>query len=134
MQMATKPAYVYAATVVRVHDGDTLDVDVDLGFHVAVRPVPIRLLGCNAAELGTPGGDAAAAHLAAMLPAGTPLVIETVQVDKYGGRWDAAVILAADGADLVAELIAGQWAAPWTGAGPKPVPPWPRTITSDARR
>lgn len=118
--------YQYAAVITRVVDGDTVQADVDLGFHVWLRGAMFRLLGCNAIEHDQPGGAEATANLATLLPAGTPVVLTSVKVDKYGGRYDCSITLP-DGRDLVSLLIAGQWAAPWDGTGPKPVPPWPRT-------
>lgn len=44
----------YNATVVKVVDGDTIDVDIDLGFYVILRKQRIRLHGINAAELRGP--------------------------------------------------------------------------------
>lgn len=125
--------FTYNATVLSVHDGDTIDVDVDHGFYVHQNPVPVRLLGCNAAELGTPGGDAARDNLVALLPAGTPIVLQTAKPDKFAPRWDAAVMYrGSDGRfhELVDDLIAQQWASAWDGKGEKPVPPWPRTVAA----
>lgn len=42
--------YWYRATVVKIVDGDTLDVDVDLGFSI-YHTIRIRLNGLNTAEL-----------------------------------------------------------------------------------
>lgn len=125
------PAYTYTAVVVRVVDGDSLHLDVDLGFNVWLRDVPFRLAGCNARELSTPGGPEARDHLTALLPAGTVVTVRSVKTDKYA-RWDADVILppvagVTGGPRLTDILINGGWAAPWTGAGTAPVPPWPRT-------
>jgi endonuclease YncB( thermonuclease family) len=125
-------AFTYNATVLRIIDGDTIEVDVDHGFYLHNTPVPVRLLGCNAAEHGTPGGDAATANLAALVPPGTPIALVTAKPDKFAPRWDADVTYrGSDGRyrDLVADLVAGQWVAPWDGRGVKPVPPWPRTVT-----
>jgi micrococcal nuclease len=119
--------YEYAATVTAVHDGDTLDADISLGFHLWLRAQPIRLTGCNARELNMPGGHEARDHLAALLPPGTVVKLRTLKPDKFGDRVDASVVLA-DGTDLVAQLVAQQWAAAWDGTGPKPVPLWPRTV------
>lgn len=117
--------FVYNATVISVHDGDTLTLDVDLGFSVHVTE-SFRLLGCNARELSQPGGPEARNNLASLLPAGSQVQIRSVKPDKFGGRFDAAVDL--NGNDLIALLIAEQWAAAWNGQGTKPVPPWPRTV------
>ena len=43
--------YHYRAVVTDVHDGDTITVDLDLGFHVWVRGEKIRLAGIDAPEL-----------------------------------------------------------------------------------
>lgn len=118
------PSYVYAATVLSVHDGDTITLDVDLGFSVHVR-TSVRLLGCNARELSDVGGKEARDNLRALLPAGTPVTARSVLVDKWGGRYDAAITLA-DGTDLVQSLIASHWLAAWDGTGTRPLPPWPR--------
>jgi endonuclease YncB( thermonuclease family) len=114
------------ATVAYVHDGDTLAADLDLGFGLKLRQL-LRLDGCNAIELSQPGGHEARYNLGAMLPVGVVVPVSVVSLDKYAGRCDAQVTLP-DGRDLVTVLIAGQWAVAWNGLGPKPTPPWPRTI------
>ncbi len=48
---------------------------------------------------------------------------------KFGGELVADVTVLPHGANLVAELIAQQWAVIWDGNGKAPVPPWPRTVT-----
>ena len=122
------PTYIYAATVLSVHDGDTIAVDADMGMSVHFR-TNVRFLGCNAIELSQPGGIEARDNLRALLPAGTPVVLRSVLVDKYGGRVDAQINLA-DGTDLIATLIAAHWAALWDGSGTRPTPPWPRPEAS----
>lgn len=121
----TSTTYLFGATVLSVHDGDTLTVDLDLGMFVH-RITTVRLRGCNARELSQPGGVEARDHLRSVLPVGTEVTVGTVKADKYGNRWEANVRLQ-DGSDLVTGLIAGQWAATWDGRGSRPLPPWPRT-------
>lgn len=121
--------FIYNATVLYAHDGDTFDCDVDFGFYLHHAPTPVRLLGCNARELSAPGGIEARDNLAALLPVGARVLLQTAKPDKYAPRWDAQVTyLTADGAvhDLVTDLIADGWAAAWDGKGSAPVPPWPR--------
>ena len=43
--------YKYKATVVRVVDGDTIDVDIDLGFFISMKRQRIRLHGIDAPEV-----------------------------------------------------------------------------------
>ncbi len=123
--------FILNATVISVHDGDTINVVVDLSmFHYAgsqSHPIPIRLAGCNARELSAPGGPEARDHLAALLPPGTPVVLHTVKPDKFAPRWDAYVETAAG--DLTAALVLAQWAASWNGSGSAPVPIWPRSLS-----
>ena len=124
--------YVYYATVTAVHDGDTFQVDLDYGDHMWQKAVEIRLNGCNAAELASPGGADAQAALAAYLPVGTVVLLQSLAPDKFGTRKDADVYLLdaagrpLPGGNLVTLLIAQGWLAPWNGTGPKPVPAWPR--------
>lgn len=118
------------ATVTRVTDGDTIRANIDLNLKAALTDYPVRLAGCNAWEKATEGGKAALAHLTARLPVGTKVVLTTVKDYKYGGEFIANIWLM-DGTDLVAELIAAQWLAPWDGKGrgADHVPPWPRTVS-----
>jgi micrococcal nuclease len=53
--------YQYYATVISVHDGDTLTVDIDLGFGVLLRNQKIRLHGINAPEINSDQKDEAIA-------------------------------------------------------------------------
>ena len=46
-------AFYYNATLVRVIDGDTIDVDIDLGFSVWLKKQRIRLAGIDTPESRT---------------------------------------------------------------------------------
>lgn len=105
----TLPLFTYRAEVVRVIDGDTIDFDVDLGFHDH-QGIRTRLLGINAPEMSTLAGKAArqfvvdqfmacGAVVAVVLgsPAGPPPILLEIETfkdagDKYG-RWLARVHL-----------------------------------------
>lgn len=117
------------AYVVRVIDGDTVVLDIDLGYHSWQRDQSHRLAGCNAWEKATVAGAAARTNLIGLLPTGLEVSVRTVKPDKFGDRYDAYITLP-DGRDLTFLLIAEQWVAAWDGKGLKPVPPWPRTIGS----
>ncbi|MAC71635.1 MAG: nuclease [Gammaproteobacteria bacterium] len=45
--------YIYVCEIVKVVDGDTIDVNVDLGWSVSVRKQRIRLYGIDAPESRT---------------------------------------------------------------------------------
>lgn len=92
------PPYIYRARIVSVYDGDTVTVDIDVGFGVWLHKQKLRLFGINAPEVrgeereaGIESRDA----LRAMLPVGRSVVIATKR-DKKGkyGRWLAEVYYA----------------------------------------
>lgn len=120
----TTTLHCYAAKSVRVVDGDTLDITLQLGFHVDFTTT-LRLNRINAAEHGTPSGDAATAYLTQRL-ANVPVVIQTVQntlgvdeQEKYG-RWLAEVWV--NDVNINDEMVATGHAVAYSGHGPKPVP------------
>lgn len=117
------PLYVYRATIVGVTDGDSVTVLTDLGFYVTAR-VKVRLIGINARELTMPGGKEARDHLAELLPVGLVCILDSVGVDKYGGRSSGRLILP-DRRSVADVMVTDGYAARWTGTGPRPVPPWP---------
>lgn len=87
--------YEYKATIRRVIDGDTVDMDVDLGFGTWRANERMRLAIINAPEMkGTerPAGIKSKQHLEALLPLGTEVVIRT-EKDKSDsfGRWIAHI-------------------------------------------
>jgi len=101
--------YEYRASIVDVHDGDTMHVEVDLGLDIGTR-LTVRLYGLNAPELSTPEGRAAlewvnqwvAAHASSGV-----IVLRTIKDhrEKYG-RY-LGIILSPDGMrNLNEDLIA----------------------------
>ena len=82
----------YPAVVVRWVDGDTVDLDVDLGFHVRGM-LRFRLTGINTPERGNPGWAEATARARELAPEGRHvLALTRKEGDKYG-RWLAHIIL-----------------------------------------
>lgn len=80
--------YTYRCQLVRVIDGDTVEVTIDLGFHLSLQR-PVRLKGINAPETkgeSKAAGEKAAAHLFALLVNRPGLTIQTFldKEDKYG--------------------------------------------------
>jgi endonuclease YncB( thermonuclease family) len=81
--MATKyPVRTFEyATIVNVVDGDTCDIELDLGFSVKMK-LRFRLAGINAPEIGTPGAKEATDYLKSFLSYG--VVVKSTKLDKYG--------------------------------------------------
>ena len=82
--------YVYNAKLDRVVDGDTVDAMIDLGLDTWVFK-RIRLLGIDAPETRTrdlvekEAGFKTKARVEALLgPAGSPFVLRSEGLDKYG--------------------------------------------------
>jgi micrococcal nuclease len=80
--------YEYKVKVTRVVDGDTVDVDIDLGFGIWLRGERVRIMGIDTPESRTSNklekvfGLAAKARLKELL--GKNAILRT-QVDKDGG-------------------------------------------------
>jgi micrococcal nuclease len=99
--------YDYKARLIRVIDGDTVVMDIDLGCFVR-RETTLRLLGINAPEVvgeSRAAGLAASAHLKSLLEGGG-LTIHTVldRNDKYGRL--LATIFRPGGVDVNALMVA----------------------------
>ena len=91
----TENLYHYRAKVVSVYDGDTIRVDIDLGFGTWLHNQPLRLYGINAPEIRgpqRPEGLKTRDWLRERLPEGTPIILESYK-DRTGkyGRWLATI-------------------------------------------
>ena len=81
---------VYKAKILRVVDGDTVDVDIDLGFGLISNKKRIRLLGIDTPESRTRDkvekyyGKLASAFLKSHLEKGKKYKLVTSKPDKYG--------------------------------------------------
>jgi len=94
-----KELYTYRAAPVRVIDGDTIEVDIDLGFRVMIRQ-RLRLLGINTPELhdknielrkrATDARLFTIGWISKAMSTQWPIIIKTAKSDKYG-RWLAEI-------------------------------------------
>jgi endonuclease YncB( thermonuclease family) len=84
------PTYIYAASVVRVIDGDTYILDLDLGFHMHAH-IPIRLHGIDCPERSTPEGLLAQQAATSVLALATAIVVQTYRDQQSFARWVADV-------------------------------------------
>jgi micrococcal nuclease len=106
--------YQYRATMVSAYDGDTVTLDVDVGFEVRHR-IRCRLYGIDTPELRgieRPEGLAARDWLRERLPVGTELTLRTIR-DRTGkyGRYLAE--LWHNGENINQELIEAGHAVPY---------------------
>ena len=77
----------YDVTVIKVIDGDTVDVDIDLGFGITLRDERVRIMGIDTPESRTSDkvedlfGEAAKARLKELMIRGAKLITTE---DKHG--------------------------------------------------
>jgi len=81
--------YEYQAEVIRIIDGDTIVLNIDLGYHLSWK-VSCRLYGINCPELRSKDSQeriqakAAKDFTAQELPIGSTVLIASQELDKYG--------------------------------------------------
>ncbi len=75
--------FTYRAFVERVIDGDTLKVEIDLGFNTRLRET-IRLRGIDAFEIDTATGKRAKAYVEHELAKEPFVILKSTRDDKYG--------------------------------------------------
>lgn len=83
--------FEYSATLIAIVDGDTLKLDVDVGFKIHVREV-FRLARINAPELLTLEGMQSRNFIAEQLAKATALKVQTSRQENYG-RWLAEILI-----------------------------------------
>lgn len=103
--------FEYQAEVVRVIDGDTLRLNIDLGFKVHLE-ISARLARINTPERGQDGAQAATERLRSLCPAGSQVTVRTAKGDRYG-RWIAEVM--AGGANVSDMMLAEGLAVTYEG-------------------
>lgn len=108
--MVLKQRFVYEAKVLDVHDGDTISVEIDLGFELKFTD-KIRFYGLNAPELKmrndknklveNPIGTKTLEIVKEFLPIGSIIVVETIKdkKEKYG-RYLANIYVMRDGEQI----------------------------------
>jgi endonuclease YncB( thermonuclease family) len=102
----------YFAVFVDLHDGDTLHLNVDLGFGMIATAYDIfdrpqlscRVYGINAPELDTDAGKKARDYANTLLHKGDIVQLVSHSWDKFGGRYDGTVTLP-DGSDFAQRML-----------------------------
>lgn len=103
--------YSYAAKLVRVTDGDTVVLDVDLGFRLRAT-MPFRLLGIDTPEMNTVEGRDARQWVLKWFEQHPDFTVASAKDPEKYGRW-LAVIRPSSGASLNEALVAGGLARPY---------------------
>ncbi len=116
-----QPAYAYRASVLRVVDGDTVELRADLGFRVFV-DVTVRLWGIDAPETRGETREAglrAAARVRELCPEGATVTLHSKALDKYGRSVGSLTL--AGGDDVARTLLAeGLAVARWDDEKSRP--------------
>lgn len=82
--------YRYKVSIVKVVDGDTVDVDIDLGFGMVYKKQRVRMLGIDTPESRTRDlvekkfGKASKKHLKGMLEAAESIELVSHDKGKFG--------------------------------------------------
>jgi len=111
--------YEYPCKIVRVVDGDTVDVDIDLGFSHWIHNERIRLYGVDTPECRTRDAEEKAAGLLAKkfvedaLHVGGTYTLTTKEKGKFG-RY-LGVIMLSDRTSINAVLVTEHLAVPYHG-------------------
>ena len=85
--------YEYKAKLIKIVDGDTIDFDLQLGFHMTAR-IRTRLKGIDTPEIRgeeRPDGLQSKAFVEETLNSAADIVVRTYKTGKYG-RWLADIL------------------------------------------
>lgn len=113
--MVTEVTYLYNAVVTSIYDGDTIRVNIDLGFNFWKMNETIRLSGIDAPELRgieRPLGLKSKEWLEKKIPIGSKIIIQTEKdkQEKYG-RYLGTIW--ADGVNINLQMMEEKFAIPY---------------------
>ena len=114
--------YEYSATLVKIVDGDTVDVLIDLGFNTTKKE-RVRLLGIDTPESATKDlvekklGLEAKEYIIQWFTKNTPFRLQTTKDDKYGRI--LGVFTGLDGKTLNSRLVDEGYAWAYDGGTKK---------------
>lgn len=116
--------YCYKAIVKRIVDGDTIVVDIDLGFKLWIHNEHVRLLGINTPESrGSEKnkGLVCKEFLQNLLPQNTEVILETTLGSGKYGRCLAKIAIPTKNINNLSEyLVDLGYAKVYTGIGSMP--------------
>ena len=115
--------YQYNCKINKVLDGDTVDIDLDLGFNIVLVNQRVRMAGVDTPESRTsnkeekPRGLLSKKKLAEKLPVGSWQIIETQRSDNNDDKFGRilGVFLLEDGTRVNDWLIKNNYAVPYKG-------------------
>lgn len=107
--------YVYDVDVISVYDGDTLNVDIDLGFSIWIKDKSLRLFGIDTPEVkGATRNEGIVVRdwLRQRIEQGETILIESIsdRPDKYG-RYLAVLYI--DGVNINQQMLDEGLARPY---------------------
>ena len=117
-QRGSIEVYEYNCKLDRVIDGDTVDVDIDLGFNHWIHGERIRLFGIDTPESRTSDkvekryGLLAKEFVQSFFEENKTLTLQTKKKDKYGRYLG---VIKSEEISLNAELVSANMAVPYTG-------------------
>jgi micrococcal nuclease len=97
--VTNKTIWTVPADVLRVVDGDTLEVNLDLGWHITLK-TKVRLAGVNCPEMNTEAGRAARDFVADLIFNDRVIprvMVHSHSLDKYGRVLGQVMIPSAPG-------------------------------------
>ena len=106
--------YKYNAQVIKVIDGDTLDLFIDLGFKVGFN-TRIRMIGIDTPEKWHPYGKVVKAYLQQILE-GQTIYLDVTKKDKYGRYLGVVYLNESDEVSVNQMLINENMAKAYHGA------------------
>jgi micrococcal nuclease len=115
--------YQYKAKILKVLDGDTVDIDLDLGFNIVLSNQRVRMAGIDTPESRTTDkeekirGNLSKKKLAEKLPIGSYVKIETQRSDNNDDKFGRilAVFILEDGTSLNQWMIDNNYAVLYQG-------------------
>jgi micrococcal nuclease len=115
--------YQYKCKILKVLDGDTVDIDLDLGFKIILANQRVRMAGVDTPESRTSiaeekiRGQLSKKKLAEKLPVGSWQIIETQKSDSNDDKFGRilGVFILEDGTRVNDWLIQNNYAVPYKG-------------------
>jgi micrococcal nuclease len=117
-----KNTYEYNVTIAKVVDGDTVDVDIDLGFGMVYKKQRVRMLGIDTPESRTRDldekkfGKASKKHLKKLLEEAESITLISHDKGKFG-RILGEIFVHEEGTkvNVNEQMITDHHAVPYTG-------------------